>query len=76
VASARSTSHVIVDLASWLSAASPRLHDGCVRFLFNFAGGHGHFLPTLPFARATAQRGHEVAYACQQAMVGTVRQQV
>jgi len=72
VASARSTSHVIVDLTSWLSAASPRLHDGCVRFLFTFAGGHGHFLPTLPFARATAQRGHEVAYACQQAMVGTV----
>ncbi len=32
----------------------------------------GHFLPTVPFARALVDRGHEVLYACQDAMVGTV----
>jgi UDP:flavonoid glycosyltransferase YjiC (YdhE family) len=48
------------------------LHDGPVRFLFTFAGGNGHFLPTLPMARSVLRRGHEVVYACQEAMVGTV----
>ncbi len=43
-----------------------------MRFLFSFTGGNGHFLPTLPIARAVLDRGHEVAYACQDAMVGTV----
>lgn len=43
-----------------------------LRFLFTFAGGVGHFLPTLPFARALAGRGHEVRYACQAAMVDNV----
>lgn len=46
--------------------------DSRVRFLFTFTGGNGHFLPTLPMARAIAARGHEVAYACQEAMVGAV----
>jgi UDP:flavonoid glycosyltransferase YjiC (YdhE family) len=43
-----------------------------VRFLFSFAGGSGHFLPTQVFARALAQRGHEIRYTCQEAMVATV----
>lgn len=41
--------------------------------MFTFAGGSGHFLPTLPIARAVQARGHAVAYACQQAMLDTVR---
>jgi UDP:flavonoid glycosyltransferase YjiC (YdhE family) len=48
------------------------LHDCRVRFLFTFTGGTGHFLPTLPIAKAIARRGHEVAFACQAAMVRTV----
>jgi UDP:flavonoid glycosyltransferase YjiC (YdhE family) len=48
------------------------LHDGPVRFLFTFTGGNGHFLPTLPMARALVRRGHRVGYACQEAMVSTV----
>src|SRR5450432_1338428 len=48
------------------------LHDDDVRFLFTFCGGSGHFLPTLPIARAVAARGHHVAYGCQEAMRGTV----
>lgn len=43
-----------------------------VRVLFSFAGGVGHFLPTVVFARALARRGHEVRYACQEGMVNTV----
>jgi len=43
-----------------------------VRFLFTFAGGTGHFLPTLPIAKAIAGRGHEVAFACQAGMVPSV----
>ena len=47
---------------------------GCpVRFLFTFTGGTGHFVPTVPFARALAQRGHTIRYACQEAMVPVVR---
>ncbi|MDT0263951.1 glycosyltransferase [Jatrophihabitans lederbergiae] len=41
-------------------------------FLFTFAGGNGHFLPTLPIARELAARGHQVRYACQELMVRTV----
>jgi UDP:flavonoid glycosyltransferase YjiC (YdhE family) len=43
-----------------------------VRFLFTFAGGTGHFLPTLSIARAIERHHHEIAYACQAAVVGTV----
>jgi UDP:flavonoid glycosyltransferase YjiC (YdhE family) len=43
-----------------------------MRYLFTFAGGRGHFIPTLPVARALAGRGHDVVYACQEAMVDTV----
>ena len=43
-----------------------------MRFLCTFAGGTGHLEPTLPVARALRQRGHEVAYACQEALLPTV----
>ena len=43
-----------------------------VRVLFSFVGGTGHFLPTLPVARALADRGHEVRYTCQGPMIRTV----
>jgi UDP:flavonoid glycosyltransferase YjiC (YdhE family) len=43
-----------------------------VRFLFSFAGGTGHFVPTAVFARALARRGHEILYCCQEGMVATV----
>lgn len=49
------------------------LHDGQVRFLFTFTGGNGHFLPTLTLARALAARGHDIAYACQEAMISSVK---
>jgi UDP:flavonoid glycosyltransferase YjiC (YdhE family) len=44
-----------------------------MRILVTFAGGTGHFLPTLPYARALRARGHDVRYACQEAMVDVVR---
>ena len=44
-----------------------------VRFLFTFTGGTGHFIPTIPFARALAARGHAVRYACQESMVPVMR---
>src|SRR3954451_15998819 len=40
--------------------------------LATFAGGTGHFLPTLPYARQLHARGHQVRYACQPAMVPVV----
>jgi UDP:flavonoid glycosyltransferase YjiC (YdhE family) len=43
-----------------------------MRVLVTFAGGTGHFLPTLPYARELYARGHQVRYACQEAMVGVV----
>jgi UDP:flavonoid glycosyltransferase YjiC (YdhE family) len=43
-----------------------------MRVLVTFAGGMGHFLPTLPYARELGSRGHEVRYACQQAMLPVV----
>jgi hypothetical protein len=43
-----------------------------MRLLVTFAGGTGHFLPTLPYARELRPRGHQVCYACQQAMVTVV----
>jgi UDP:flavonoid glycosyltransferase YjiC (YdhE family) len=43
-----------------------------VRVLFTFSGGRGHFFPTVPFARAIRDQGHEVLYACQDGMVAAV----
>ena len=43
-----------------------------MRILVTFSGSSGHFLPTVPFARALRERGHEVLYACQEAMVPAV----
>lgn len=34
------------------------------RFLFSFMGGHGHFVPLVPVARAAQSAGHRVALAC------------
>lgn len=48
-------------------------HRSLVRFLFSFTGGTGHFIPTVPFARALVERGHAVKYACQESMVPVVR---
>ena len=46
--------------------------DGGVRALFIFAGGSGHFAPTVPYAQILRDRGHEVMYACQEGMVPAV----
>jgi UDP:flavonoid glycosyltransferase YjiC (YdhE family) len=46
--------------------------DGGVRALFTFAGGSGHFLPTVPYAQVLRERGHEVLHACQEGMVPAV----
>lgn len=43
-----------------------------MRVLFTFTGGSGHFLPTVPFARALQKLGHDVTYACQEGMVAMV----
>jgi UDP:flavonoid glycosyltransferase YjiC (YdhE family) len=43
-----------------------------MRVLATFAGGTGHFLPTLPYARQLQARGHQVRYACQPAMAPVV----
>lgn len=48
------------------------LGRSAMRFLFSFTGGTGHFLPTVPFARALATSGHAVRYTCQEAMVPAV----
>lgn len=45
-----------------------------MRVLCTFAGGAGHLEPTLPVARALRLRGHEVAYACQPALLDRVAQ--
>jgi hypothetical protein len=42
------------------------------RILFTFAGGSGHFLPLVPFARAAGIAGHAVSFAAQSAMLATV----
>jgi UDP:flavonoid glycosyltransferase YjiC (YdhE family) len=44
-----------------------------MRILFTFTGGGGHFLPTLPIARALAARGHEVTFSAQEAMLAVVQ---
>ena len=40
--------------------------------LFTFAGGTGHFLPLVPFARAAENAGHIVAVGSQPGMMATV----
>lgn len=40
--------------------------------LFTFAGGTGHFLPLVPFARAAENAAHIVAFGAQQGMMATV----
>ena len=40
--------------------------------LFTFAGGTGHFLPLVPFARAAEDTGHVVAFGAQPGMLSTV----
>ena len=42
------------------------------RILFTFAGGTGHFLPLVPFARAAEDAGHVVAVGAQLGMLTTV----
>lgn len=42
------------------------------RLLFSFMGGHGHFAPLVPIARAAQSAGHTVAFACGPALVGAV----
>ncbi len=43
-----------------------------MRLLFGFVGGHGHFEPLLPIARAAAQAGHEVAFTGRPGMVPAI----
>jgi UDP:flavonoid glycosyltransferase YjiC (YdhE family) len=55
------------------TSSQPQCRDDVrVRFLFTFCGGSGHFLPTLPIARALVDRSHEVVYGCQESMCGAV----
>jgi UDP:flavonoid glycosyltransferase YjiC (YdhE family) len=35
-----------------------------MRILFTTTAGLGHFHPLVPLARAAANAGHEVAFAC------------
>ncbi len=42
------------------------------RLLFSFMGGHGHFLPLVPVARAARSAGHDVAFACSPSQVPAV----
>jgi UDP:flavonoid glycosyltransferase YjiC (YdhE family) len=42
------------------------------RMLFTFAGGTGHFLPLVPFARAAEKAGHTVAFGGQPGMMAAV----
>lgn len=44
-----------------------------MRVMFTFAGDTGHFLPLLPTARAVADLGHEILFACREGSVGMVR---
>lgn len=43
-----------------------------MRLLFTFAGGTGHFVPLAVLATAAVEAGHEVAFACQTAMLRSV----
>lgn len=42
------------------------------RWLFSFMGGHGHFVPLIPVARAAQSAGHSIAFACGPALRATV----
>lgn len=44
-----------------------------MRVLFTFAGGRGHYAPTVPLAHALRRRGHQLAYACQEQLVDDLR---
>jgi UDP:flavonoid glycosyltransferase YjiC (YdhE family) len=44
------------------------------RMLFTFAGGTGHFLPLVPFARAAERAGHIAAFGAQAGMMAIVAQ--
>lgn len=43
-----------------------------MRLLFTFIGGHGHFIPLVPIARAAQAVGHTVAFGCGPSMAQTV----
>jgi MGT family glycosyltransferase len=43
-----------------------------MRILFTFVGGHGHFEPLVPVARAAVTVGHQVAFGCAPSMVPAV----
>ena len=43
-----------------------------MRVLFTSTYGYGHFLPLVPFARALADAGHEVAFAAPAVLAGAV----
>ena len=43
-----------------------------MRILFTFVGGHGHFEPLVPIARAAGVAGHAVAFGCAPAMASMV----
>ncbi|HXC77535.1 MAG TPA: glycosyltransferase, partial [Candidatus Acidoferrum sp.] len=42
------------------------------RMLFTFAGGTGHFLPLVPFARSAENAGHNVGFGAQPGMMAAV----
>jgi UDP:flavonoid glycosyltransferase YjiC (YdhE family) len=44
-----------------------------MRILFTFVGGHGHFEPLVPVARAATAAGHSVAFGCAPTMFSIVR---
>lgn len=43
-----------------------------MRILFTFVGGHGHFEPLAPIARAAEAAGYAVAFGCAPSMISTV----
>jgi UDP:flavonoid glycosyltransferase YjiC (YdhE family) len=43
-----------------------------MRILFTFAGGSGHFEPLVPLARLAQAAEHQVAFACQPALIPVV----
>jgi UDP:flavonoid glycosyltransferase YjiC (YdhE family) len=43
-----------------------------LRILFTFVGGHGHFAPLVPIARAVVAAGHTVAFGCAPPLAQTV----
>jgi UDP:flavonoid glycosyltransferase YjiC (YdhE family) len=43
-----------------------------MRILFTFAGGHGHYEPLAPIARAAQDFGHDVSFACRASAIAGV----